>query len=71
MKTTESGIHSISFRNALATAKRNASKEKYSFEETVLDVKYGYHLTEAESEALREKLIAYCKKNYLYICDMN
>lgn len=63
----ESGIYSVSFRNALSHAKRNADKELYSFEETVLDAKYGYYLTVEETEALREKLIAYCKKNHLYL----
>ena len=67
MKLTESGVHSPSFRNALAYAKRNASSEKYSFNETVEDAMYAYYLTEEETEALREKLIAFCKKNYLYI----
>lgn len=63
---TENGVNSISFKNALAKAKRNAMKEKYSFVETIEDVAVEYYLTTDEIEALREKLIAYCLKNYLY-----
>lgn len=63
---TDNGVNSISFKNALAKAKRNAAKEKYSFVETIEDVATEYYLTTDEIEALTEKLIAYCKKNYLY-----
>lgn len=66
MKITESGIHSISFRNALAYAKRRAVKEQYSFIELVEDAKIEYILTTEETDALREKLIAFCRKNHLY-----
>lgn len=66
MKYTGNGVNSPSFRNALAKAKRNADIEKYSFNETIEDVVIGYYLNEEEAAALREKLIAYCKKNNLY-----
>lgn len=65
-KISESGIHSVSFRNALAYAKRKATKEMYSFTELVEDAKVEYTLTAEETEALTKKLVAYCKKNYLY-----
>ena len=61
MKYEENGVNSISFRNALAHAKRNAKVEKYEFIETVLDAKYAYGLTDEETEALKEKLIQFCK----------
>ena len=63
----ENGVNSISFRNALAKAKRNAQKEKYSFNETIEDAAVEYCLNAEEVEALREKLISFCKKNYLYV----
>lgn len=65
-KYTENGVNSISFRNALAKAKRNAGIEKYGFIETILDVVYGYNLTAEETEILKDKLVDYCKDNYLY-----
>lgn len=67
MKITDSGIHSISFRNALAYAKRRAVKETYSFIELVEDAKIEYVLTTEETDALREKLINFCRKNHLYV----
>lgn len=66
-KFAENGINSISFRNALAKAKRNAQKEKYSFVETIEDVAIEYCLIPSEIEALTEKLTEFCKKNYLYV----
>ena len=67
MRIEESGIHSMTFRHALAYAKRKAQKETYSFNELIEDAMYQYYLTDEETEALREKIIAYCKKNYLYL----
>jgi hypothetical protein len=69
-KITESGVHSISFRNALAYAKRRAVKETYSFVELVEDAKIEYILTTEETDALREKLVSFCRKNYLYVTDI-
>lgn len=40
MKIEESGIHSMTFRHALAYAKRKAAKEMYSFPELILDATY-------------------------------
>jgi hypothetical protein len=59
--------NSISFRNALAKAKRNAKKEKYSFVETIEDVAVEYCLVPAEVEVLTMKLREFCKKNYLFV----
>lgn len=66
----ESGIYSVSFRNALAKAKRDADKEKYSFYENIENVMYEYYLNEEEVKALTEKLKEYCCKNYLYRRDL-
>lgn len=64
---TENGVNSKSFINALAKAKRDANKEKYSFEENVENVKYTYYLTDEETKELRSKLLTYCRENYLYV----
>lgn len=66
MKYTENGVNSITFINALAWAKRKANKEAYSFNELVEETMYEYCLTADETAALKEKLMAYCKKNWLY-----
>lgn len=66
MKVTETGINSPSFCNALAYAKRKAAKEVYSFSELVEDAEIEYSLSTEETEALKEKLIAFCRKNDLY-----
>ena len=66
MKNIENGVNSKSFINALAKAKRNADKQKYSFNETIEDVMYEYCLTKEEIEILTEKLVEYCKINGLY-----
>lgn len=62
----DNGINSISFKNALAKAKRNARSERYSFNELIEDVATEYCLNIEEIEELRNKLIDYCEKNYLY-----
>lgn len=66
-KYTENGVNSPSFINALAYAKRKANKETYDFNELIEDAMYQYYLIKEETEALRDKLVAYCKKNYLYL----
>lgn len=66
-KIEESGVNSVTFRNALAYAKRKAVKECYSFIELIEDAKVEYILTTEETDALREKLIAFCRKNHLYV----
>lgn len=66
MKYTETGIHSKSFINALNWAKRKAFKETYNFNELIEETGYKYYLNADEIQALREKLIPYCKKNLLY-----
>lgn len=65
-RSSETGIYSASFQNALAYAKRNAVKENYSFIELVEDAKFAYILTTEETAALQEKLFAFCRKNRLY-----
>ena len=65
-KSYEATGNSISFRNALAYAKRKAAKETYSFIELVEDAKSEYILTTEETDALRNKLVDFCRKNHLY-----
>ena len=60
------GPKSKSFQNALAYAKKNVDKESYSFDETVEDAMYAYHLTEEEASVLGDRLKMYAMENYKY-----
>ena len=62
----DNGVNSISFKNALAKAKRSAKAERYSFNELIEDVATEYCLNIEEIEELRNKLIDFCEKNFLY-----
>lgn len=70
MKTSETGINSVSFRNALSYAKRNALKEVYSFNELIEDAKFSYILSDEETDMLKEKMINFCRDNHLYTRDI-
>lgn len=50
--------------NAISCAKRNVHKG-YSFNELIEDIEIRYFLRKDEVKILRNKLIKYCKKNFI------
>lgn len=60
-----------SLRNAIARAKRNLEKEKYSISETIYDAAYQYYLRDDEVYTLQSAVADYLKKNkYLYTSEL-
>ena len=53
------GPNSLSFKEALAYAKRNVDNEKYSWAETVEDAQTAYYLSDEEASVMEDKLKMY------------